>query len=61
MPPPRREIKWFVQIQKALSDHKKGGSLTSLLRAVYSRVKDKDSFMYPREIFCKDGRRIHFK
>ena len=37
------------------ADHKKGGSLTSLLRAVHSRVRNEKSFMYPYELFCKDG------
>ena len=33
---------------------KKEGSLTSLLLAVHSRVRNEKSFMYPHELFCRD-------
>ena len=34
--------------------HKKGGSLTSLLDSVYSRVRNKGSLVYPYELFCRE-------
>ena len=36
------------------ADHKKGGSLTSLLYSVYSRVRNEISLVYQYELFCRD-------